>query len=454
MGSVERWKVGRVERWKGGKGIMNKLIKNARIVTMDDDLGIIDNGYIAIAGDKISYVGETMPNDFVTQVIIDGKNRLVMPGLVNAHTHTPMTLLRSYADDLPLEKWLFEKVFPVEDKLDAEDVYWAAMLSIMEMLSSGITCFADMYFFMDDIARAIEDSGMRAHISRGLQCFHTGFDTSRDKRLIENERLFIDWDGKAGGRIKVGFGPHSVYTCVPDYIEACVELAEKYGSGIHIHLSETQKEKEDCIKTYGKTPVRHLYDLGVFKLNTIAAHCVHVTDEDIDILKESGVNVIYNPGSNLKLGSGIAPIEKMLSRGINVAIGTDGASSNNNLNMFEEMHLASILSKGANLNPESVKPIEVLKMATLNGIKALNSWQSIGEIKPGMKADIIAVNTNKPHFYPLHNDIANLVYSAQASDVEFVMVDGNILMENGEYRTIDFERVIFHIKKSAEKLFI
>ncbi|MGE4283677.1 MAG: amidohydrolase [Clostridia bacterium] len=432
---------------------MNTLIKNAAIVTMENEDKIIQNGYITIVDDKITYVGEQLPKDFLPQVIIEGKGRVVLPGLINAHTHTPMVLLRSYADDLPLQEWLFDRIFPIEDQLAEEDIYWASMLGIMEMIRSGVTCFADMYYYMNKVATAVSKAGIRANLSRGLQCFDSDFDATEDKRLLENEQLFKDWDGECDGRIKVYLGPHSVYTCVPDYLEDVTQLAHKLGTGIHTHLSETLKENQECIEKYGKTPIRHMYDLGLFKKNTLAAHCVHISEEDMDILAENNVSVVYNPGSNLKLGSGIAPIKRMMDKGINIALGTDGASSNNNLNMFEEIQLAALISKGVEREPTLINAYQALKMATVNASAALALSKDVGMIKVGMKADLTIINTNKPHFYPMNNIVANLSYSAQAGDVETVLIDGKIVMEKGEFKTVDYEEVIYNINKISQRLF-
>ncbi|NLY42959.1 MAG: amidohydrolase [Clostridiaceae bacterium] len=431
---------------------MNTLIKNANIITMESEQKVIKNGYVGITDDRIVYVGEELPEDFWPQRILDCRGGAVLPGLINAHTHSPMVLLRSYADDLPLQEWLFNRIFPVEDKLTSEDIYWASMLGTMEMIRSGITCFADMYYFMDEVAKVVSKVGIRANLSRGLQCFDDNIDPLQDRRLLENEQLFKDWEGESNGRIRVFLGPHSVYTCTPSYLEYIVDLAQRLGTGIHIHVSETLKENEECLEKYGKTPVRHLYDHGIFNCPSIAAHCVHVSEEDMSLLKEKNVSVVYNPGSNLKLGSGIAPVTSMMERGINVALGTDGASSNNNLNMFEEIHLAALLSKGVKQQPTNIKAYEALEMATVNGAKALGWDKDIGMIKPGMKADIIIVNLNKPHFYPMHNIISNMVYSAQAGDVETLLVDGKIIMDKGEFKTIDEEEVYYNIKKIGKEL--
>ncbi len=431
----------------------NILIKNVTIVTMQDDNKLIKNGYLAITKDKISYLGEDLPKDFLPQVIIDGTNKLLMPGIINTHTHTPMVLLRSYADNIPLQEWLFNKVFPKEAELSAEDVYWASKLAILEMIKSGTTCFADMYFYMDEIAKAVEETGLRANLSRGLQCFNNKVDITKDIRLIENKKLYEDWNGKANGRIKIGVGPHSIYTCTPEYIKHAINLAKKLNTNLHIHISETSKENEDCKRLYNKTPTEHLHDLGFFECPTLAAHCVHVSDNDIKIFKENNVNIAYNPGSNLKLGSGIADIDKFLKNDINISLGTDGASSNNNLNMFEEMHLAGLISKGVKEDSTIIKAYDVLKMATVNSAKALRIDNKVGLLKPGMKADMIMLDIDQPHYYPMHDAIANLVYSAQAADVETVIVDGEILMYKGEIKTIDSSEVYFNINKIYKKLF-
>ena len=432
---------------------MNTLIKNASIITMCSEEEVIENGYIAICDDIITYVGAEFPKGFLAQTIIDANNKVVLPGFINMHTHSPMVLLRSYADDLPLQEWLFDKIFPIEDKITAEDTYWLSLLAIMEMLQSGITCFADMYFNMERVAKAVSKAGVRAHLSRGLQCFDNNCNISDDIRLKENIDLYNEWNGAENGRIKVGFGPHAVYTCVPEYLSACIDIAGKLGAKVHTHLSETEKEKIECIEKYGKTPVKHLYDLGMFELNTIAAHCVHVTEEDIDIIADKNVNVVYNPGSNLKLGSGVTPIDRIMNKRINVTLGTDGAASNNNLDIMEEIHLASLISKGVLEEPTVVKAFQALEMATVNGAVALGEDNSIGKIKEGMKADLIILDINKPHYYPMHNIVSNIVYSGKSSDVELVMIDGKIIMEKSEFKTLDFEEIIYNINKIKERIF-
>ena len=246
--------------------------------------------------------------------------------------------------------------------------------------------------------------------------------------------------------------PHAPYTCSPAYLEKIIDLAKELGAGIHIHLSETKKEVEDSFEQYKKSPIKHVYDLGLFEIPTLAAHCVHVSDEDIEILSANGVSVVNNPGSNLKLASGFAPVEKMINRGVNVALGTDGSSSNNNLNMFEEINLAAVINKAVNESAISIPAITAIEMATSNGAKALNWEDEIGSIEVGKKADLILVDMNKPHLYPRHNVVSALAYSCQASDVETVIVDGKVLMEKYELKTIDIEKVMYNAEKVAHSL--
>lgn len=427
---------------------MNILIKNTSIVTMDGENKILKNSSIGIEENIIKYIGE-IPEEFKADKVIDGKNKLVMPGLINAHTHLAMSLLRNYADDLPLWDWLSKKVWPIEDKFTGEDVYWGSMLSIIEMIKSGVTCFSDMYFFMDDVAKATDESGIRGVLARGLQGSEV---TKDDIRFKEARKLYSDWHNKCDGRITTMIAPHAPYTCSPEYLKGTVDLAKELNIGIHIHLSESKKEVDDNFKQYNKSPIKHVYDLGVFDVPVTAAHCVHISEEDIELMAEKGVSVINNPGSNLKLGNGFAPVELMLKKGLNVALGTDGSSSNNNLNMFEEINLAAIVNKAVNGDPTSIPAITAIEMATKNGARALQLGKTVGTIEVGKKADMIIIDLNKPHFYPIYNVVSSLAYSAQASDVETVIVNGKILMENYEIKTMDTEKVIYNVQKSVIRL--
>lgn len=426
---------------------MSLLIKNITLIPMTDKEEVVEKTNIYIEGDKIIYIGELREDIKVTKTI-DGQNKVAMPGLINAHTHIGMSLLRNYADDLPLHEWLTKKIWPIEAKLTAEDVYWGSLLSMVEMIQSGTTTFCDMYFFMDQVGEGLEESGIRGILTRGII-----EESGKEKEKLDDTReLYKNWHGKGEGRIKVMVAPHAPYTCSPAYLEDVMDLAHELDTGIHIHLSETKKEVEDSYKTYGKSPIKHVYDLGLFKLPTIAAHCVHVDESDIKILRENNVSPVNNPSSNLKLASGFAPIDEMLKFGVNVSLGTDGSSSNNNLNMFEEIHLASIVNKAVNMDAVSVPAITALKMATINGAKALLWDKEIGSIEIGKKADVILIDMDKSHLYPRHNIISSLAYSVQGSDVDTVIVDGKIIMEKREIKTLDEEKIMYNAEKAAKDL--
>ncbi|NLY46600.1 MAG: amidohydrolase [Tissierella sp.] len=425
---------------------MNILIKNIDILPIDGDDSQIFNSNIYIVDDKIEYIGDDIENKEIHR-IIDGKNKLAMPGLVNSHTHIGMSLLRNYADDMPLQSWLSDKIWPIEEKMNGEDIYWGSLLSIVEMIKSGTTTFCDMYDFMEDVAKGVEQSGIRGVLTRGMTAF-----TDADEKLKETREFYNNWHGKGNGRIKIMVAPHAIYTTDSDFLSKCIDLAKELNTGLNIHLSETKVEVEDSIKEHGKSPVKYLRDLGFFDIHTIAAHCVHLDDEDMDILLKYNVYPVNNPTSNLKLASGFAPIDKMLKMGIPVALGTDGSSSNNNLDMFEEINLASIVNKAVNMDALSVSALSAIKMGTINGARALGLDDEIGSIEVGKKADIILLDLDKPHFYPRHNLVSAISYSAHGSDVDTVIVDGKIIMENREIKTLDIELIKFMVEKHSKDL--
>ncbi|RCX17163.1 5-methylthioadenosine/S-adenosylhomocysteine deaminase [Anaerobacterium chartisolvens] len=433
---------------------MNILLKNMDIITGDALGSCIKDGNVAIKDGIIYSVGKLseLADDFKPEKIIDGKNRLAMPGLVNAHTHSPMTVLRNFADDLSLEEWLFNKIIPAEGLLSPEDIYWGCMLGIIEMIKSGTTCFADMYLHMDEVAQAVMESGIRANISKGplVSGVRGNPGISVDEEGCTG--FFNRWHNNAGGRIKVYVEIHSVYLFDEGPLREAAALARQLGTGIHIHVLETLAERETSIKKYGLSPVGACLEFGIFDVPVIAAHCVHPDADDLDVLCRKKVNVVHNPTSNLKLGSGIAPIPDMVERGINVCLGTDGAASNNNLNMFEEMNLAALIHKGRSMNPMLINAGEALRMAAVNGASALGFHEETGCIKKGMKADLIILDTDKPHLCPMNNPLSAVVYSAQASDVCTVIVDGTVLMENGELKTIDREKAMYEVEKTAKRI--
>ncbi len=423
------------------------VINNVTVLPMDGKNDIIRNTDVYIHEDRIYKIGKT---DKMVKIdrVIDGKNMILMPGLVNAHTHIAMSLLRNYADDLPLHEWLNEKIWPIEAKMNEEDIYWGSMITIAEMIASGTTTFCDMYDFMEMVAKAVDETGVRGVLSYGA----IERPEQNDAKIERYRNFYRNCHGTSDGRVRVMIAPHAPYTCSDEYILRLKALADELGVGIHIHLSETEKEVNDSRMEYGKSPIQRMNDIGLFDTPTIAAHCVHVDDADIQIIKDKNVFPVNNPTSNLKLASGFAPVEKMLNAGIPVALGTDGSSSNNNVNMFEEIHLASILNKAVNGSATSVSAYQALEMATINGAKALGLAGEIGSVEEGKKADLILINTNKPHLQPLNNEISAIAYSAQASDVDTVIVDGKILMESRKFMTLDVEKVMKHTKKCVEAL--
>lgn len=431
---------------------MKYLFKNALTVTMNQDMNVLESCDVLVDNGIIASVGSVSDEQMKKAVVIDASGKLLMPGLINGHCHVPMTLLRNYADDMNLQDWLFNYIFPVEDRLTGDDIYWGSLLGIMEMIATGTTCFIDMYYYMDSMVKAVEDSGIRAQLSRGMSGNDDDSDFSGHAGLNEAIDFYCRWNGAANGRIMGALGPHSIYTCSTRFLEKIIETAHKLDAPLHIHLDETRAEHEECLAKHGKTPTRYLYDIGLFELQTVAAHCVWITEDDMDLLKEKNVSMAHNPTSNLKLASGIAPVPKALEKGVNVIIGTDGASSNNNLNMFEEIHLSSLIQKGVNHDPLLTDAGTVLRMAVTNGAAALG-MKDIGIIEKGAKADLILIDMDKPHIMPLHNVISALAYSVQGSDVCMTMVDGRILYEKGEFKTIDREKVRYNIQKCYDRLF-
>lgn len=424
------------------------LIKDGYIITMDAQRRILERGSVAIEGDKITAVGKDVQERADT--VIDARGKAVLPGLINAHTHLSMTLLRGVADDMPLMEWLETKIWPIEKNLTAQDSYLGALLGCLEMIKSGTTCFADQYFFMQDVARAVEEAGLRAMLSYGI--IEMDDPKRRESELRAGEKLVKTCQGAAGGRIQTMFGPHAAYTCSPECLMQVKELAKKYKVGIHTHISETQDEVDKITKKYGKRPVEHLDSIGFLGPEVLAAHCIWLTEKEIAVIRKQGVKPVHNPVSNMKTASGVAPVPEMLAAGIPVALGTDGAASNNLLDMFSEMKFAALLSKAHKLDPTALPAQVVLEMATINGAIALGLQDKIGSLEVGKKADIVMVDMKKPHLAPLHNVISHLVYSAVGGDVDTVVVDGKVLMRERRVLTLDEVKVLEETQKAADDL--
>lgn len=424
---------------------MGIVLKDILAVLPEGNESRIEKTSVYIDGDKIVGIG-TEPASFKADKVIDGKNRLAIPGLINCHTHSYMAFMRNIADDLSFMDWLFGRIDPIEQKMTDEDTYWGACLAIIEMMKSGTTCFNDMMMNIKQTTRAIKESGMRAVMCRGLVGTAED-DGGRIDQTYEEMEFCRDCD-----RITFKFGPHAPYTCSEDYFRRVSDEAKKAGIGIHVHLSESVSEIEGCRKDHGCSPIEMADRNGLFDVPCIAAHCVQVDDKDMDILAKKGVSVVSNPASNMKLGNGFAPIPEMMEKGINVCLGTDGAASNNSLNMFHEMSLMALIHKGTHKTPQCVGAQEVLKMATINGAKALGLSEVTGSIEIGKKADIAILDLNNPSLMPNNNLIAGLCYSANGSEVDTVIIDGKITMEGRKILTMDEELVYSKVNAIIERM--
>ncbi len=397
-------------------------------------------GYVIVDGNRIAEVCHGEPPSESFDKVIDGPNQVVVPGLVNTHTHAAMTILRGVADDLPLQIWLEKEIFPREAKLKPEHIYWGTKLAIAEMLLGGTTCFADMYFMMDETAKAVAECGIRASLATGIVEF-------LGQNAIENSVAFAKkWDGQAGGRIKTMLGPHAIYTCPPKFMSKIIQAAKENNFGLHVHMSETKKEVEDSHREYGMSPVKKFYELGMFDQPVLAAHCVHLDAEDIKIMAKNRVSVALCPSSNFKLSSGIPNVPDLDKAGVNISVATDGAASNNDLDMFEEMRWASFIAKVLD-GPWSVPANRALEMATRCGARALQ-FNGLGTLEPGSLADLVVLEFDKPHLVPMFSASSHIAYSAKSSDVKHVMIDGHFVVWDRMVTTFDAEET----KKKVENI--
>lgn len=421
------------------------LIKNAILVDMvkkDEKPKIKD---VLIVDGKILRIDNNIKDDNAR--MIDATGKVLMPGFINAHTHSPMAIFRGYADDSELMDWLQNKIWPIEDKLTKDEVYYSAMLSIMEMLKTGTTTFNDMYFMMESVVEAVKKLNIRSYLGR---CIMSVEDPS-DTRVKEATKLYNNYD--KDGLIRVNIAPHAPYTCNKLALEISRDLSKKLDTPLHIHLDETKGEHDEFIQKYKCSPTRYLEKLGIFDVKTILAHGVWLDDDDIEILKKYNTSIVHNPVSNAKLASGICPVVKYLNSGINVCLGTDGAGSTNNLDMFEEMKLCSYLQKINNLDSSIIDAYKVLEMATINGAKALGLDSLIGTIEVGKEADVIIVDMSRLGLNPINDVYSNLVYACNGSDVEYVLVKGNILLDNKNITLVDEKDIIEKCSQIANKYF-
>ncbi|NGQ94900.1 amidohydrolase [Brevibacillus sp. SYP-B805] len=422
------------------------LIKGATILTMREEDEPFA-GDILIADGRIAAIAPAV--EAAADETIHAQGMVAMPGLINAHQHSAMTLLRGFSDDLKLMDWLEKKMLPAEERMDSEDIYWGAQLAMAEMIRSGTTAFADMYIRMDTIAAAVQESGMRASLARGLVFLQD----DGGRRMQEAIDLVDKWSGAANGRITTMLGPHAPYTCPPEPLSEVIELARTRGIPIHIHLAETREEIGKIREKYGQTPTEYLYHLGMFdKTHVLLAHGVHLTRRDIGCLRGMRGGIAHNPVSNLKLGCGIAPVAEMAAQGLTVGLGTDGAGSATTLDMFAEIKAAAWLQKVNHGDPTQLPAKRALQMATIDSARLLGIDGQVGTLEEGKRADVILIDLQKPHLQPVHNLYALLAYSATGADVDTTIVDGRILMRNRQLLTIPEEELFRQVSQRVPRL--
>ena len=418
---------------------MKTVIKNVYIPGKAEKVNVL------VEDKKIKAISES---EIVAEHVIDGGENLLIPGFYNAHCHAAMTVFRGLSDDVPLDVWLFEHIFPAEDKLNGDIVKYGTTLAIAEMLAGGIVSFSDMYFFPQQIAEAVIESGIKSNIARGYTS-NENTTPENDIKLHEMQKLVADFNGYDDGRIITEACIHAEYTNVDRCVRHMAEYAKENRLGLQVHISETEKEHKECIERHGMTPIAYFEKLGILDVPVCAAHCVYVDDNDLKIMKDKGVSVAHNPVSNLKLASGVMPIKKMLAAGINVALGTDGAASNNQLDMFREMQTALLIHKGVNRESTLLSAKQAFEMATKNGAVAQRRFDC-GEIAVGKRADLVLIDLNAVNNVPIYDTYSMLGYSAKSSNVLMTMVDGKVLYEKGEYKTIDIEKVKYEVKNISK----
>lgn len=420
---------------------MKLLFKNAMLL----DRRVV---YLATENEKITYIGATRPAGEFDRAI-DCRGKLLMSGFYNTHCHAAMTLFRGYGEELSLREWLDTRILPAEDRLDDEKVKYGSLMAIAEMLASGIVSFSDMYFFCDKTAEAVLESGIKANLSRSLVSFEEGMTAKNDSRFLEGVSLAKAYHNADNGRIKIDMSIHAEYSNVESYIRDVSAYTAENGYMMQLHLSETEKEHNECIARRGKTPTEFFRDCGTFLSPTTCAHGVWLTESDMDILAEVGATVSHNPCSNLKLGSGIARVKTMTERGVNVGLGTDGAASNNSLDFFREMYVASLIAKGASHDPTAGRAADILKIATANGAFSQRRLDC-GKLEVGYRADLVLLSLDDVNMIPTYDPIYAVLYAAKAANVRMTVVDGRILYENGVYTTLDIEKIKDNFKRVCD----
>ena len=427
------------------------LVQNGIVLTLDAHGTEISDGAVAICKDTITALGPRVDfSDWSAARMIDANGGIIMPGLINSHTHASMTCFRGLADDLQLMTWLNDHIFPAEAKLDDQKVYRGALLACAEMIMSGTTCFCDMYLFEDAVARAAKQAGVRAVVGEVLYDFDSPNYGPIEKGFEYTQTLIDTWQDDP--LVTIAVEPHSAYLCQPELLQNAFNLTQSYNIPMVIHLAESKSEVEQIKERYGRTPVKHLAEIGVLAPNVLACHCVELTEEDIALLQRFDVKVAHNVESNMKLASGVAPIPRLLNAGICVGLGTDGCASNNDLDLFLEMDTVAKLHKARALKPTVMDARTVLEMATNQSARALGLNQFIGSLETGKKADLIVIDTNKPHLTPMYNAVSHLVYAVAGSDVTTSIINGTVVMEDRRLMTVDLKKVISDVNKIADEI--
>ena len=424
------------------------LFQNATILTLDPTNPVFRNSNLIVNGTKIESVNGELSGKF--DRVIDASNLLLMPGLVNAHTHSPMTLLRGLKDDCDLGEWLKKYIWPAESSLTRDDYYWGSMLGIAEMLATGTTCYTDMYRASGEVFRAAAETGIKANICDSILS-PDDFDPLTNAGVLETKKNLEQWDGYDDGRLRCDISIQSCWQSPPAMWRYIADFAAEHNLGIHIHLAETLSELEHCQNRYGGTPVTLLRDAGVFRNRVIGVHGIYLNEEDQEIIRNSNTTLVYDPCSNLKCCCGFANLKPYVEKGIPIALGTDGVCSNNTGDLFDTIKLSSLLQKMLNNDPAFLTAEELLVMATQTGLHSMGRDGEAGMLRPGMDADIVAIDTSFPSMQPLLSPAGNLVYSASGAMVRMTMVRGKMLYENGEYTTIDMERLRWELNKITSR---
>ena len=434
------------------KESVSLLLTAGWVLTLNQEDEVFAPGAVAVREAQIVAVGpqDELAHRFAAERVLDYPRGLILPGLINAHTHAAMALFRGLADDLPLDEWLNSHIFPAERHLDYDFVYWGTRLAVAEMLLSGTTTFCDMYLFTDAVAQAAADTGIRAGVGEVLYDFPSPNYGPPDNGLKFTEDLIRSYQGHP--RVQVAVQPHAVYTCSPDLLQKSKALADRYQTRWIIHLSETAKEVADCLEQYGDTPVGHLHRLGLLQGNTVADHAVALTEGDMDLLAASGAGVVHCPESNMKLASGMAPVMDLLARGVPVGLGTDGCASNNNLDMLSELDTAAKLAKVRDLDPTALPARQALGLATRQGAAVLGLQGEVGRLIPGLKADLVVVDLDQPHLTPIYDPLSHLVYAATGADVQTVVVEGRLLVEDRQLLSFDLQETLARARELAGKV--